>query len=80
MMKNKSLPATGTIRSNKIPGLLSPSDAEMAKKDCGFMSVCSENDAFLVCWVDKKVVTIVSNNLTLKPSQICMNYSKAKKT
>ena len=39
-LKTKSLPATGTIRSNKLPGLLPPSNKQMEKKERGFMSVC----------------------------------------
>ena len=36
-LKNMSLPATGTIKSNRAPGLPSPSNAEMAKK---IMDLC----------------------------------------
>ena len=51
----------------------------MAKENCGFMSVCSTNDVYLVCWVDNKVVTAASNHLTHEPSQNCKRYSRAKK-
>ena len=78
-LKNMSLPATGTIRSNRAPGLPSPSNAEMAKENRGFMSVCSTNDVYLVRWVDNKVVTAASNHLTHEPSQNCKRYSRAKK-
>ena len=40
-LKNKGIPATGTIRINRLPGLPSPSNKEMEKKERGFMSVCS---------------------------------------
>ena len=63
-LENMSLVAIGTIRSNKAPGLPSPSNAEMAKKDRGFMSVCYKNDVCLVFWVDNKVVRVASNHLT----------------
>ena len=78
-LKNMSLPATGAIRNNRAPGLPSPSKAEMAKKNCGFMSVCSTNDVCLVSLVDNKVVTVASNHLAHKPSQNCKRYSRAKK-
>ena len=63
-LKNMSLVAIDNIRSNKAPGLPSPSNAEMANKDRGFMSVCNINDVCLVCWVDNKVVRVASNHLT----------------
>ena len=63
-LKNMSLVAIGTIRSNKVPGLPNPSNAEMAKKDRGLMSVCNINDVCLVCWVDNNVVRAASYHLT----------------
>lgn len=62
-LKNISLPATNTIRSNRAPGLLSPSNTGMAKKDSRFMSICSTNDVCLVLWLDKMLVTVGSNHL-----------------
>ena len=77
-LKNMSLPATGTIRSNRAPGLPDPSNAEMAKKNRGFMSVCSTNVCF-VRWVENNVATVASNHLTHEPSQNCKCYSRAEK-
>ena len=36
-LKNMSLPATGTIRSNRAPGLSGPSNAEITKKSRGLI-------------------------------------------
>ena len=76
-LKNMSLPATGNIGSNRAPSLPSPLNAEMAKKNCGFMSVCNTNYVCFVCWVDNKVVAVASNHLGHEPSQNCKCYSRA---
>ena len=77
--KQMSLPATGTIRPNRVHGLPSPTNNEMAKEERGFMSVSSTNDVCLVCWVDNKVVMVASNHLTHEPNKNCKHYSRAMK-
>ena len=78
-LKQMSLSATGTIRLNRVPGLPSPTNNEMAKEECGFMSVSSTNDICLVRWVDNKVVMVASNYLTHEPNKNCKRCSRAKK-
>ena len=51
----------------------------MEKKERGFMSVCSTEDLYSACWVDNKVVTVVSNQLTEAPTSKCKQYSKVQK-
>ena len=78
-LKKKSIPATGTVRINRLPGLPPPGNKEMEKKERGFMSICSTADVCVVRWVDNKVVTVASNYLTHEPNQNCKRYSKAMK-
>ena len=51
----------------------------MEKKERGFMSVCSTEDLCSVRWVDNKVVTVVSNQMTEAPTSKCKRYSKVQK-
>ena len=78
-LKNKGIPATGTIRINRLPGLPPPSNKETEKKETGFMSVCSTEDLCSVRWVDNKLVTVVSNQLMEGPTSRCKRYSKVQK-
>ena len=70
-LKKKGIPAAGTTRINRLPGLPPPSNKEMEKKERGFMSVCSTFDLCSVRWVDNKVVTMFSNQLTEAPTSKC---------
>ena len=78
-LKNKGIQATGTIHINRLPGLPTPSNKEMEKKERGFISVCSTEDLCSVRWVDNKVVTVISNQLTEAPTSKCKRYSKVQK-
>ena len=78
-LKQMYLPATVTIRLNRVPGLPSPTNNEMAKEERGFMCVSSANDICLVRWVNNKVVMVASNHLTHEPNKNCKRYSRAKK-
>ena len=75
-LKNKGIRVTGTICINRLPGLPPPSNKEMEKKEREFMSVCSNEDPCSVSWVDNKVVTVVSNQLTEASTSKCKQYSK----
>lgn len=55
--------STGTIRVNRLNNAPLPPTKSMEKKARGTIEVCSTNDICAVCWVDKKVVTLASNNL-----------------
>ena len=78
-LKKRGIPATGTIRINRLPGLPPSSIKEMEKKERGTMSVCSTKDLCAVRWADNKVVTVLSNRLTEEPSSKCKRYSKIQK-
>ena len=78
-LKTKSLPATATIRSNRLRGLPLPSNKQMEKKERGFMSVRSTSDVCAVRWADNKVVAVASNHLTHEPNRNCKRYSRVKK-
>lgn len=78
-LKHQGLPATGTIRVNRLPGLPLPSIKTMEKDERGKMKVCSTLDVSVVRWVDNKVVTVASNHLTHEPLSTCKRYSKVKR-
>ena len=78
-LKKLSIPATGTVRSNRLPGLPPPTMKQMEKEERGFMDVCSTRDICTIRWVDNKMVTVASNLLSHEPNGKCKRYSRAKK-
>ena len=78
-LRAQGIKAIGTIQVNRLNNSPLPPTKSMEKKAKDTMEVCSANDIYVVRWVDNKVVTLASNNLTYDPLQNCSWYCRQKK-
>ena len=79
-LSEKLMPATGTIRHNRLRGAPLPSYQEAKKLPRGSIRVASDGKVVACCWNDNKPVYAVSNLHGVNPVTQKKRYSKAENT
>ncbi|KAI8792109.1 piggyBac transposable element-derived protein 3 [Biomphalaria glabrata] len=79
-LQKKGIHYTGTVRPNRLPGILLDSEKNMKKKGRGTMDQCVEKSTNIVAvrWYDTKAVNMLSTLSGVEPSKTVNRFEKAK--